>query len=320
MLIIGLWTRLAGSLNAAVLLLGLLTVYVRQGMLLKGTLVDAAIGRTWAGYEYVALLAAATVLVAVGGGGGGAARSDRGARLDADALRAGDRRHPALLRGARPDRPGPSRNGPSGGRRPRAARPRLRDRRQHRHVGAQHARPGRRPPRDPLGAAGPRPIGQPAGPRPLLLPALGARPPGRPRSPGTSAVPTWAGCRSAPASPPASRSSTRAASAPSSSPTPRRRRACRSSRREPGDARPEHRDHAHPGHGRDGRVRHGHESERRRAAGARPRRQGRVLRGVPPAHAGRLRQLAADAARHGPHHGRAAAARDAGHPGPPGRR
>ena len=71
MLIIGLWTRLAGSLNAAVLLLGLLTVYVRQGVLLKGTLVDTAIGRTWAGYEYVALLAAATVLVAVGGGGGG---------------------------------------------------------------------------------------------------------------------------------------------------------------------------------------------------------------------------------------------------------
>ncbi len=70
MLIIGLWTRLAGTLNAAVLLLGLLTVYVRQSALLKGTIVDAAIGRTWAGYEYVALLAAATVLVAVGGGGG----------------------------------------------------------------------------------------------------------------------------------------------------------------------------------------------------------------------------------------------------------
>ena len=71
MLVIGLWTRVAGSLNAAVLLLGLLTVYIRQNVLLKGTLVDAAIGRTWAGYEYVALLAAATVLVAVGGGGGG---------------------------------------------------------------------------------------------------------------------------------------------------------------------------------------------------------------------------------------------------------
>jgi putative oxidoreductase len=70
MLIVGLWTRLAGALNAAVLLLGLLTVYVRQNVLLKGTIVDAAIGRTWAGYEYVALLAAATVLVAVGGGGG----------------------------------------------------------------------------------------------------------------------------------------------------------------------------------------------------------------------------------------------------------
>ena len=71
MLVIGMWARLAASLNAAVLLLGLLTVYVRQNVLLKGTLVDAAIGRTWAGYEYVALLAAASVLLAVGGGGGG---------------------------------------------------------------------------------------------------------------------------------------------------------------------------------------------------------------------------------------------------------
>ncbi len=72
MLVIGLWTRLAASLNAAVLLLSLLTVYVRQHAILKGTLVDAAIGRTWAGYEYVAVLAAATVLLAVGGSGGGA--------------------------------------------------------------------------------------------------------------------------------------------------------------------------------------------------------------------------------------------------------
>ena len=71
MLIVGLWTRLSGALNAAVLLLSLLTVYVRQNVLLKGTIIDAAIGRTWAGYEYIALLAAATVLVAVGGGGGG---------------------------------------------------------------------------------------------------------------------------------------------------------------------------------------------------------------------------------------------------------
>jgi putative oxidoreductase len=71
MLMIGLWSRLAASLNAAVLLLGLLTVYVRQGALLKGSVVDAAIGRTTAaGYEYVALLAAATVLVAVSGGRG----------------------------------------------------------------------------------------------------------------------------------------------------------------------------------------------------------------------------------------------------------
>jgi len=70
LLVVGLWTRLAGSLNAAVLLLGLLTVYIRQGTLLKGTLVDAALGRPAAGYEYIALLVAATVLIAVGGGGG----------------------------------------------------------------------------------------------------------------------------------------------------------------------------------------------------------------------------------------------------------
>lgn len=74
MLVIGLWTRLAGSLNAAVLLLGLLTVYVRQNVLLKGTIVDAAIGRASAGYEYIALLAAATLLVAAGGGGSGGKR------------------------------------------------------------------------------------------------------------------------------------------------------------------------------------------------------------------------------------------------------
>jgi putative oxidoreductase len=74
MLVIGVWTRLAAALNAAVLLLGILTVYVRQGVLLKGPVVDAAVGRaTGAGYEYVALLAVATVLVAVGGGGGGGA-------------------------------------------------------------------------------------------------------------------------------------------------------------------------------------------------------------------------------------------------------
>lgn len=74
LLVVGLWTRLAGSLNAAVLLLGLLTVYIRQGTLLKGTLVDAALGRPSAGYEYIALLVAATVLIAVGGGGGGAGK------------------------------------------------------------------------------------------------------------------------------------------------------------------------------------------------------------------------------------------------------
>jgi len=75
LLVVGLWTRLAASLNAAVLLLGLLTVYLRQGVLPKGSLVDAAVGRApGASYEYVALLAAATVFLATTGGGGAAGR------------------------------------------------------------------------------------------------------------------------------------------------------------------------------------------------------------------------------------------------------
>lgn len=76
MLVIGLWVRLAAALNAAVLLAGLLAAYVRQGTLLHGALVDAALGRdTGAGYEYVALLVAATVLLAAGTGGSGAGKS-----------------------------------------------------------------------------------------------------------------------------------------------------------------------------------------------------------------------------------------------------
>jgi putative oxidoreductase len=73
MLVLGLWTRLAASLNALVLLVGLLTVYVRQGVLLKGSVVDAAVGRSTGGsYEYVALLAAATIFLAASGGGAAA--------------------------------------------------------------------------------------------------------------------------------------------------------------------------------------------------------------------------------------------------------
>ena len=78
MLIVGLWTRAAAVLNAAILLIGLLTVYVRQGVVLKGTIVDAVIGRApGAGYEYVGLLLAATLALAArgaGGGGGGRAK------------------------------------------------------------------------------------------------------------------------------------------------------------------------------------------------------------------------------------------------------
>jgi uncharacterized membrane protein YphA (DoxX/SURF4 family) len=71
MLVIGLWTRAAAATNAAVLLVGLLAVYLRTGTMLRGALVDAAAGRaTAAGYEYVALLAAATVALALESGGG----------------------------------------------------------------------------------------------------------------------------------------------------------------------------------------------------------------------------------------------------------
>ena len=142
-----------GSLNAAVLLLGLLTVYVRQGMLLKGTVVDAAIGRTRAGYEYVALLAAATVMLAVGGGGGGSgARSDRGRAAEVPTCtrtsECGSTTWSTVppvaaeRLGHRPARRSPGRRSPG-----------LRDRRQRRHVGHQPGGARRRPRADPLGAA-----------------------------------------------------------------------------------------------------------------------------------------------------------------------
>jgi putative oxidoreductase len=72
MLVVGLWTRVAAALNAALLLVGLLAVYIREGVVLKGPLVDHVIGRaTGAGYEYLAVLLAATVALTAGGGGGG---------------------------------------------------------------------------------------------------------------------------------------------------------------------------------------------------------------------------------------------------------
>ena len=78
MLVIGLWTRAAAATNAAILLVGLLAVYLRTGTMLRGALVDAAAGRaTAAGYEYVALLAAATVALALESGGGGSGGSRR---------------------------------------------------------------------------------------------------------------------------------------------------------------------------------------------------------------------------------------------------
>ena len=76
MLVIGLGTRVAAALNAAILLLTLLTVYVRQGALLKGALIDAVVGRAPGhGYEYVGLLVAATVMLAVSGGAAAPGRS-----------------------------------------------------------------------------------------------------------------------------------------------------------------------------------------------------------------------------------------------------
>jgi uncharacterized membrane protein YphA (DoxX/SURF4 family) len=72
MLVIGLWPRVAAALNAALLLLGFLAIYVREGVVLKGPLVDHVIGRTpGPGYEYLGLLLAATVAIAAGGGSGG---------------------------------------------------------------------------------------------------------------------------------------------------------------------------------------------------------------------------------------------------------
>jgi uncharacterized membrane protein YphA (DoxX/SURF4 family) len=73
MLVVGLWPRVAAAFNAGVLLVGFLAIYVREGTILKGGLVDHVIGRAAGpGYEYVGLLLAATVALASGGGGGGA--------------------------------------------------------------------------------------------------------------------------------------------------------------------------------------------------------------------------------------------------------
>lgn len=70
MLLLGVWSRLAASANAAVMLIGILAVYLRQGFVLKGALVDAAAGRaTAAGYEYVLLLVAATIAIGAVGPG-----------------------------------------------------------------------------------------------------------------------------------------------------------------------------------------------------------------------------------------------------------
>lgn len=78
MIAAGLLARAAASANAVVLLVGLLAIYLKQGALARGGLVDAAIGRgASAGYEYVALLVAATLAVALPGGGPGAGGGGR---------------------------------------------------------------------------------------------------------------------------------------------------------------------------------------------------------------------------------------------------
>ena len=72
LLVVGLWPRLAAAINLALVLVGLLAVYVREGLILKGSLVDHVVGRAAGpGYEYIALLLAATLAVAAGGGDGG---------------------------------------------------------------------------------------------------------------------------------------------------------------------------------------------------------------------------------------------------------
>ena len=77
MLVVGLWSRVAAALNAAVLLVGILAVYVREGVVLKGALVDHVVGRAHGpGFEYIGLLLAATLaLASIGGGAAGPGRS-----------------------------------------------------------------------------------------------------------------------------------------------------------------------------------------------------------------------------------------------------
>src|SRR5438874_1187726 len=128
----------------------------------------------------------------------------------------------------------------------------------------------------------PRALGQPRGPREVLVPALGARPQGRARPSGASP-----GARRRAVARCRDRDPLRAGVS-RTRPLARRHQLLVGQRAaallaERRDARAFDRDHADPGHGRHGRVRDGREPERLRAPRARPRRQGGVLRGVPAA-------------------------------------
>lgn len=70
MMILGLWTRLAGLANLVVLLGALVFVHLPQGFFIHGVLVD---GRPQAeGYEYVLTLVGATIAAVLSGGGAAA--------------------------------------------------------------------------------------------------------------------------------------------------------------------------------------------------------------------------------------------------------
>lgn len=67
MMILGLWTRLAGLANLVVLLGALVFVHLHQGFFIHGVLVGGQ--PQGAGYEYVLTLVGATVAAVLSGGG-----------------------------------------------------------------------------------------------------------------------------------------------------------------------------------------------------------------------------------------------------------
>jgi uncharacterized membrane protein YphA (DoxX/SURF4 family) len=79
LLVLGLWSRLAASANALLLVAFAGALWLRQGVIVRGPVLDVATSRQLpAGYEYILLLLAATVALALSGPGAASAGKGKG--------------------------------------------------------------------------------------------------------------------------------------------------------------------------------------------------------------------------------------------------